>query len=672
MSELPVPTEMQSRLEHSRSIEDAERFRAIDTLKELGLLLPVTDVETFHGRLGKSSDESVWQVDPGFANGSNDSGNINVNRRPTLYTGDRDTAQDFAKQRGGETIRSILRRKYKEEVKGYTADQKKAWLIRLNQSEKERWDRLDQDQRKYYPKGQKVYRTDELDEEYIVHREANQLEERLTQEEREANWKQVAENFRVEVHNIASADPDATVLDFGFDSAKLGDEEKVRYEHALKALLIPITEGSPVGFEHRDVIKPFAEVINRLRKSFLTTEDVATIVAESGIDAATADLLAGAYNARQIAAIKPSYLVSQLIKNRHNIISDTLDVNGEKQEIPLNLEYVERYLRLAHIVGVKQSISSATLGRDITSVSFFDLERTKTVETHEAERRATWQKLGGVATALSELLPAEAMPRDQLHALLQDAHAKPEKLVAAAKSVEGFGDIFDADAGNWEGFTLGEHTETVLRNFDENFADKIPVEFLAPMRLAIISHDVGKPVAAANGEKHLQKKYNALQADDFLTKAGVDERLKGILLAVIGEGADLAYKIDIRGAGDAAVAELESLARDTLSKFGSGVNIDGQIAGFVEMCKMIQICDGGAYTSMAITNRRDGRGKHRNAPSFNSSFAKPVGLGKRDIRLRQDEESHAPHDLTPKAAEQQSRVKMSHRGAGRKPPTIST
>ena len=586
MSEIPDPTDMQTRLEHSRSIEDAEHFRALDTLKRVGLLVPVSDVETYHGRLGSNTEESAWQVDPSFSNGSNDSGNSNVNKRPTLYTGDRDTAQDFANRRGVESKRS---------------------------------------------------------------------------------------NFRVEVHDIASADPDATVLDFGFDSAKLGDEDRASYEKALKALLIPMTEGSPVGFEHKDKAQPFAEAIIRLGKSFLTTEDVATIVAESGIDGATADQLAGAYNARQIAAINPSYLVSELLENRHNIVTVTLGVGGEKQEMPLNLEYVERYLRLAHIVGVKQSISSATLGRDITSVSFIDLERTKTTETHEAERRTTWQKLGGTATALRELLPVEVMPRDQLHELLQDAHAKPEKLVAAARSIEGYDDIFDADAGNWEGFTLSEHTETVLRNFDENFADKIPVEFLAPMRLAILSHDVGKPVAAANGEKHLQKKYNALQADDFLTKAGVDERLKGILLAVIGEGADLAYKIDIRGAGEAAEVELESLARNTLSKFGTGADadVDGQIAGFVEMCKMLQISDGAAYTSMAVTNRSGGRGKHRNAPSFNSSFAQPVSLGKRSIRVRTDGDAHAPHDLTPKAAERQSRVKMSHRGAGRKAPDLS-
>jgi len=33
--------QLQTRTEHSRSIEDAEKFRALDTLKEVGLLVPV-------------------------------------------------------------------------------------------------------------------------------------------------------------------------------------------------------------------------------------------------------------------------------------------------------------------------------------------------------------------------------------------------------------------------------------------------------------------------------------------------------------------------------------------------------------------------------------------------------------------------------------------------------
>ncbi len=95
--------QLQTRTEHSRSIEDADRYRALDTLKELGLLVPLTELETFHGRVGTKEEVAEWAVDPSFANGSNDSGNSNVNNRPTLYSGDKATAQEFADERAGFT-----------------------------------------------------------------------------------------------------------------------------------------------------------------------------------------------------------------------------------------------------------------------------------------------------------------------------------------------------------------------------------------------------------------------------------------------------------------------------------------------------------------------------------------------------------------------------------------
>lgn len=305
----------------------------------------------------------------------------------------------------------------------------------------------------------------------------------------------------------------------------------------------------------------------------------------------------------------------------------------------------------AHVVGVKQSIGSATLHRDITSVSFFDLEKIATAKGLEAERKAIWQRLGGMATALSQFNKGEVQPQPLMH-LLTDAYAKPEKLVAAAEDVEGYVTIFEGDAGNWEGFTLAEHTETVLRNFDESFAENLPVGLLAPMRLAILSHDIGKPIAAARGEKHKQMEYNVAQADDFLGKLGVDDKLKGLLLAIIGKGEELAFQIEVRGAGEPTKAVMRELATKTMKQFyGSESVTDEQITGFIEMCKMLQVCDGGAYTSMAITRPvARGSGRYRNAPSFNGSFAQPAGFGKRTIRLREEGDKAADSDLTPKGA----------------------
>ncbi len=662
---------LQTRTEHSRSLEDAEKFRAIETLKEVGLLVPVSELETFHGRVGTKEEVAEWAVDPSFANGSNDSGNNNVNNRSTLYSGDKETAQDFADERAG--FKQLYYSHLLKKVREYTPEENVGRLERQNAFMKKLWEEDVASGRADAATTSPTVWTMEQLLGSNSHVEVHHLRESLGKQAYEDFKQQFADQRRAEVHEIVTADTDATVLDFSFDESKLDDEAKAKYKQALRALVIPITEGSPVSWDSRDEVSPFIAVMQKAKKHIVLQSDVGDLAAEAGVGEQVALQLASAYNTRQIALQKPSYLISQLIKHSKDIVTDSLEIDGERQELPINLEYVQRYLREAHIVGVKQSISSATLNRGVTSVSFFDLEKTITAKGLEAERQATWQRLGSVATSLGEVMRPEVVQEQSLLRLLEDVHAKPDKLVEAAKLVDGYEEIFNGDAGNWEGFTLAEHTETVLRNFDESFAENLPVELLAPMRLAILSHDVGKPIASARGEKHRQKEYNVAQADDFLGKLGVDERLKGLLLAVIGDGEELAFQIEVRGAGEPAEAAMKELATSTLQKFyGSKSVTDEQINGFAEMCKMLQVCDGGAYTSMAITRREGGKGRHRNAPSFNASFAQPVGFGKRTIRLRREGDKAAASDLTPKADENQSRLRISNRGAGRKAPKLTT
>jgi len=640
---------LQTRTEHSRSIEDAEQYRSIDTLKELGLFVPVSELETFHGRVGNAQDQSEWAVDPSFANGSNDSGNNNVYSRPTLYTSEEGVANDFINRRAAEIIRPQYDKFFMQKVRDYTPEQRKAWLSRLNSTEQDWWDSLPKDQRsRYSQSGPRLRALDDLDSSSEIYRESRYLEDTMPQEQKSDLWGSISDKYRGELHEIAVADTDAVVLDLNFDISKLDEEQTERYRRALEVLAIPVTEGSPVGFEDRSSVGPFIKAINQLKKYYISRDGVAEVAAIAGIGDQVALQLVGAFNARQISRLDPKYLIHKLAGQATDIFVDEVTINGEKTEVPVNLEYVQRYMRLNHIVGVKELLRSATLGKNITSISFFDLDKTTTTEHLEASRTETLEKLGELASGLNQLPQIEGNPDSKLLLrLFSDVHVKPQKLVEAAKEVDGYRAIFQGDTGTWEGFTLAEHTEAVLRNFDENYADKLPVEMLTPMRLAILAHDVGKPLASASGEKHKQKQYNIAQADDFLSRVGVDDRLKDLLLAVIGDGEDLAFQIAIRGAGESTQVKMREFAVKTLSKFYGSDNItDNQISSFVEMCNILQVCDGGAYTSMAITRTKQGR--YRNAPSFNGSFSQPLGFGKRGLKLRKPGETPAADNLTPR------------------------
>jgi|GEM_PF-529361 len=641
--------QLQTRTEHSRSLEDIEKYKALNTLRDVGLLIPVDDLETFHGRVSTSEDANEWFVDPMFANGGNDSGNRNVNSRPTLYTAEKDIAEEFALRRATKLVRSRYNKVYEAKVEAYTTDERQAWLDRANAEHQEWFDSLDPDSKPYYGRfldedgGLKPKTFDDL----RLWQEARRIERLSTEEEKNAAWESVSGDVRAHVHDIVISDSDASVLDLNFSEQNLDEEALAKYRRALKVLAIPTTEGSPAGFDNRDMIRPFVDAVINHNKPLVTHDDVRELAGTSGVDEAVFEQLAGAFNARQISTANPAYLAQKLVNNSSDMITTSMGTSSEPRYVPVNLEYVQRLFQQAHIVGVKQALDSATLNKDIEAVSFFELEKSATTEGLDAKRQATHKKLGGIASTFEKPVGYMEQTKIALLRVLDDAHAKPDKIVDAAKTVDGYEDIFNADAGNWEGFTLAEHTETVLRNFDETYADELPVALLAPMRLAILVHDIGKPTAAAEGLKHRQKEYNAIQAEDFMDKIGVEDRLSKLVTTIIGEGAELAFEIEVRGAGKDAIQQMATLAQDAMQEYFGVDEITGdQVEGFIEMCNMLQVCDGGAYTSIAVT-RRAGKGRFRNAPSFNASFANP-GSTKRKVRPRLQGKQAAAHDLTPK------------------------
>lgn len=668
--------ELQTRAEHSRSLEDAPHFQAIETLTELGLLIPVAELETYHGRVGVAGDPE-WKVDPSFQNGGSDGANTNVNKVPTLYTGEEQLAQDFANARIPSVVKTMYWDTFRQQVRGYTPKEKNAAIAREIADIQERYakqgvdnDYLRSARDENIKSVPAKYEADLNNPKKII-TEMYRLEEALSREEKATLRQEITDKLLVEVHHIVITDPDATVIDYSFDPEKLDETGKKRFKKALEDLLLPVTEGSPVGFDHRRSMGSIDDILKASKATIIPAAEIADIVSKTGSEESVVTQLVAGYNAKQLCALSPGYLAEQFLSSTAGIVTSRLAVDGEEQDIPVNLEYVQRFFRAAHIVGVMDNVDSYTVGRNIDSTSFFDIGRARTEAGLEAERQQIWGKLGGMVAAFELHEPLIKQDVHPLLKLLQNPYAKPHSLLEAAKTLPGYKEIFEADAGNWEGFSLEEHTETVLRNFDENYAEILPVQLLAPMRLAIIAHDVGKPIAAAEGMKHQQGKYNSIQARDFMEKLGVEKKLANLTSAIIGRGAALAFEVDIRRLGNGAEQGLQQFARTTLQEYyGSNQVSDAQLDAFTEMCKILQLCDGGAYTSMATTRTREGT--YRNAPSFNGSFASPVGLGKRDIRLR-GAGAFAESDLTPSVEGPVTRIRVKSTGAqsGIKPPTLS-
>ena len=84
------------------------------------------------------------------------------------------------------------------------------------------------------------------------------------------------------------------------------------------------------------------------------------------------------------------------------------------------------------------------------------------------------------------------------------------------------------------------NTETVLRIFDENYADILPASTLPIMRLSILVHDIGKSEAAKRNDKVNQQRYNIEYAKEFMRLNNVDDSISNLIISMIGEGKELA------------------------------------------------------------------------------------------------------------------------------------
>src|SRR5690606_3841224 len=121
-------------------------------------------------------------------------------------------------------------------------------------------------------------------------------------------------------------------------------------------------------FEDRDKVRPFVDALSKKVSPWAILEDLPDMANEAGVDESLAIHLAGAFNAGCLGYLKPAYLANLLSMRSADIVTETFEVGRERKDLPINLEYAQRFFRENHIVGIKQSINSDTLGRNISSI----------------------------------------------------------------------------------------------------------------------------------------------------------------------------------------------------------------------------------------------------------------------------------------------------------------
>jgi hypothetical protein len=150
---------------------------------------------------------------------------------------------------------------------------------------------------------------------------------------------------------------------------------------------------------------------------------------------------------------------------------------------------------------------------------------------------------------------------------------------------------YKMDAGVSEGYTIGQHTEMVIRQFEKYFADKsLPLLSPKTFRRLLSLHDLGKASAIRiYGDKSMQSKFNVQIIDKVFSKVGEDEQSIKVAKALVGQDLIGSYLKDVTTEPETVATKFEDIAKD--------IGVDTK--EFYELAKIYFMMDAGSYTADA-------------------------------------------------------------------------
>ena len=234
-----------------------------------------------------------------------------------------------------------------------------------------------------------------------------------------------------------------------------------------------------------------------------------------------------------------------------------------------------------------------------------------TAKNIESEKRLRNARFGRLVCELVKKFEFMNDPQaSKFMKTLSDPFSRPKDIVDEAGKVKNgdrqYSELFGYGIGVWEGFTLGEHTQTALQIFDDNYADTLPEKILPIMKMSILTHDFGKPKAAVSGEP--QEKYNDAFARKFMHLVGFSQGQSDLARFISEDGSRAVFEY-YRAKGSVDEGSKKRALSDKANKFADmafdrGFRDVYDISGIVKMFEAMWVSDAGAYTKIGKTTRR--------------------------------------------------------------------
>lgn len=556
---------------------------AVDVLVRLGVLIPADSRVLYHGRASRPEEVDKWQVDSSYQNAGEQEHHRNLNIMSGLSTSP--SLEDASKYARGRA------------------------------------------------------------------RDLN----RIAAENGESEVKYVPEYYEIKPESSGLY----IINNFDFKPSKLSPEELKEFYLALNVFMnYEPTELAPVKFEDRKIASEIYKILgDKLTQKIndyeagigtqrlLSNDDIdecLTMLFEMGFKTNLKPIvkdISGALNARELLAKNPSELVSRLAfkdnRSKEEIEEGVVKIkasNGKTYKVPVSSEYVISWLANNHIIGVSKNVFDT----GINNCFLFDLEKINTEKALGDRLQSIIADFGAFADIVKDGIKDE-----QLHAFLEVS--LPEETMEVFRTDPKFKMYFDFWSGVWERFSIGEHTETTMRVFEDSFARTTPKEIAPFVKIALACHDIGKGIIN-NSMMNARDKLKAIDeetkmvANEFCEYYNMSEPVKNMLIFSIIEGQKYTSIYYIHKRKD-ALQVLKTRCSEVLEENLKRKPTEAEILGLVNICKIIQNCDSGAYTRYGITRDEKTGIYHRNGNDmFTKSFHTPTDMRKRSQQMIEPDE----------------------------------
>ena len=446
----------------------------------------------------------------------------------------------------------------------------------------------------------------------------------------------------VQVHKIVPIDDENSYLiDLDFSVKNLNQEQQKLFYDSLKMFnTASTTELMPVEFQNRQILNVTRDVMRELGTAHkinrpINQEDIGKIVAEVGRrfeglgNAEIATFVKNwciAFNTNMFMSRAAGMLVNKIVCGYDMCVTYNDDVYSVSPEL------IRSWCSKNRIIGCKMPVWSATLGEDIDSYMIFDLHRVNTEDYVKSRKNDIIRRYSAVEKMFSDRIPDKHFQNDIL------SIDNPEKFVSEAGKYLGIDSWLNMDAGVWEKFSVREHTETAIRIFEDSCKNKLTPNVAQMIRLLLLAHDIGKGVARTNPkcDKKLEDActldvchkviYPRLRISNIGAQKLLDFLITDNLQLASTAQLDKLYnrKMERGQWRDRVIAELY--------RYSGRIPTREEVNGIMSMGEMMFVCDGGAYSTYAITRDERTGSYYRNGNArFSQTFIPPSDLSRRII-----------------------------------------